>query len=112
MALDTLHLVAPWAGATSVVALLGCIIAAALGVQFSTQVLAPAADAFDLARLLALVGGTAVIVAGMASTCYWWRVGVASGTASVAIGCGLVGAAVLFAAAARALLAGTHRPGV
>jgi hypothetical protein len=63
-----LQLIAQWAGATSFVALLGCIIAFAIALQLSRQPLAPAAAAFDLARRLALLGGVAVIVAGAAAT--------------------------------------------
>lgn len=98
-----LHLIAQWAGATSFVALLGCIIAFALALQFSRQPLAPAAAAFDLARRLALLGGVAVIVSAAASTLYWWRVGVAAGPVAAGIGLGLAIAAVVFAVAVRAL---------
>jgi hypothetical protein len=108
MGLVAVHIVAQWAGATAFVALMGCIIAAALGVQFSTHPLAPAVRAFDLARLMALVGGTAVIVAGAASTFYWWRVGVASDAASAGIGCAIATAGMLFAIAARLLMARTR----
>jgi len=104
-----LHLIAQWAGATSFVALIGCLIAFALALQFSHQPLAPAAPAFDLARRLALVGGVAVIVACAASTLYWWRMGVAPGTAAAGIGLGLAVAAVVFAAAVRALNARAPR---
>jgi hypothetical protein len=108
MWLAAVHMVAQWAGATAVVALMGCIIAAVLGVQFSSHPLAPSAQAFDLARLMALVGGTAVIVAGTTSTFYWWSVGVASDTTSAGIGCMIGTVGVLFAIAARSLLARTR----
>jgi hypothetical protein len=104
-----LHLIAQWAGATSFVALLGCLIAFAIALQFSRQPLAPAAAAFDLARRLALLGGVAVIVACAASTLYWWRVGVAPVTAAVGIGLGLAIAAVVFGVAVRALNARAPR---
>jgi hypothetical protein len=104
MGVGPVHVLAQWAGATAFIAALGCIIAAALGMQFASEPFAPAADAFRLARLLALLGGAAVIVAGAASTFYWWRVGVASDAAAAAVGCGITGAAVVFAVAARALL--------
>jgi hypothetical protein len=104
-----LHLIAQWAGATSFVALLGCIIAFAIALQLSRQPLAPAGAAFDLARRLALLGGVAVIVAGAASTLYWWRMGVAPGTVAAAIGLGLAIVSVVFAAAVRALNAKAPR---
>jgi hypothetical protein len=104
-----LHLIAQWAGATSFIALLGCVIAFALALQFSGQPLAPAAAAFDLARRLALLGGVAVIVACAASTLYWWRMGVAAGTAAAGICLGLGVAAVAFGVAVRALNARAPR---
>ena len=104
-----LHLIAQWAGATSFVALIGCVIAFALALQFSRQPLAPAAAAFDLARRLALMGGVAVIVACAASTLYWWRMGVAPGPLAVGIGLGLGLATVAFGAAVRALNARAPR---
>ena len=104
-----LHLIAQWAGATSFVALLGCIIAFAIALQFSRQPLAPAATAFDLARRLALLGGGAVIAACVASTLYWWRMGVASGAVAAAIVLGLAIASVAFTVAVRALNARAPR---
>lgn len=104
-----LHLIAQWAGATSFVALVGCVIAFALALQFSRQPLAPAAAAFDLARRLALLGGVAVIVACAASTLYWWRMGVAPGATAVGIGLGLALAGVGFGVAVRALNARAPR---
>ena len=104
-----LHLIAQWAGATSFVALLGCIIAFALALQFSRHPLAPAAAAFDLARRLALLGGVAVIVACAASTLYWWRIGVASGSVAAAIVLGLAIASVVFTITVRALNARAPR---
>jgi hypothetical protein len=104
-----LHLIAQWAGATCFVALLGCIIAFALALQFSRQPLAPADAAFHLARRLALLGGSAVIVACAASTLYWWRVGVARGAVAAAIGLGLAITALVFAVAVRALHARAPR---
>ncbi len=104
-----LHLIAQWAGATSIVALFGCIVAFALALQFSRQPFAPAAAAFDLARRLALLGGAAVIVASSASTLYWWWRGVAAGAAVVAIEAGLAVATLLFTVAVRALNARAPR---
>jgi hypothetical protein len=104
-----LHLTAQWAGATSIIALFGCIVAFALALQFSRQPFAPADAAFDLARRLALLGGTAVIVGCAASTLYWWRMGVASGAVVVAIETGLAIASLLFTVAVRALYARAPR---
>jgi hypothetical protein len=104
-----LHLIAQWAGATSVVSLVGCVIAFAIALQLSGQPLAPAAAAFDLARMLALLGGVAVIVAGGAATLYWWLVGVAPSATAAGIGSGLAIVALLFAVAVRALTARAPR---
>jgi hypothetical protein len=104
-----LQLIAQWAGATSFVALLGCIIAFAIALQLSRQPLAPAAAAFDLARRLALLGGVAVIVAGAAATLYWWRMGVASGAVAAAVVLGLAIASLVFTVAVRALNARAPR---
>ncbi len=109
MGVAFLHLISQWAGATSVVALIGCIIAFALALQLSGHPLAPAAAAFDLARTLALLGGVAVIVACAAATLYWWCVGVAPSATAAGIGCGLAIVSVVFAVAVRALNARAPR---
>jgi hypothetical protein len=87
---------AQWAAATAFLACLGCFIAAALGVQFSASALMPGDAAFALARTMAILGGAAVIVAGLSSTLYYWLVGVASERAAVMIGVGMVAAALVF----------------
>jgi hypothetical protein len=104
-----LHLIAQWAGATSVVSLIGCIIAFAIALQLSGQPLAPAAAAFDLARMLALLGGVAVIVAAGSATLYWWLVGVAPSATAAGVGSALVVVTLLFAVAVRALAARAPR---
>lgn len=91
------------------VALIGCIVAFAIALQLSGQPLGPAAAAFDLARMLALLGGAAVIVAGGAATLYWWLVGVAPTATAAGIGSGIVIVTLLFAAAVRALNARAPR---
>jgi hypothetical protein len=92
-----LHDVAQWAGATAVLACMGCIIAAVLGVQMSSSVFLPGEAAFDLAKTMAVLGGSAVIVAAASSTLYFWLVGVASGRAALLIEVSLVGGALVFA---------------
>jgi hypothetical protein len=87
---------AQWAAATALIACLGCIIAAALGIQFSASVLMPGDAAFALARTMAILGGTAVIVAGLSSTFYFWLIGAASDRAAVMVGVGVVAAALVF----------------
>jgi hypothetical protein len=104
-----LHLIAQWAGATSVVSLIGCVVAFAIALQLSGHPLAPAAAAFDLARMLALLGGVAVIVAGGSATLYWWLVGVAPSATAAGIGSALVIVTLLFAVAVRALNARAPR---
>jgi hypothetical protein len=104
-----LHLIAQWAGATSMVALIGCVVAFAIALQLSGHPLAPAAAAFDLARMLALLGGVAVIVAGGSATLYWWLVGVAPSATAAGIGSALVIVTLLFAVAVRALNARAPR---
>jgi hypothetical protein len=100
MDLELVHLVSQWAGAVAVLALLGCFIAAALGLQFSSEMLGPAGGAFQLVRRMALLGGGAVITAGLTSTLYWWRLGVASSSAAVAAlaAVGVAGSAFAIAA--------------
>ena len=88
---------AHWAGATAILACLGCIIAAALGVQMSSSVLLPGDAAFALARLMAMMGGAAVFVAASTSTLYYWQIGVASGHATLLIETGVLAGGVVFA---------------
>jgi|SRR2546423_15472404 hypothetical protein len=94
---------AQWAGATAILAALGCLIAGALGVQMSASYLLPGDEAFALARAMAILGGVAVVVASTSSTFYYWTVGVASGRATVLIEAGLLGAAMAFAGLLRVL---------
>jgi len=87
---------AQWAAATAFLACFGCFIAAALGIQFSASALMPGDAAFALARTMAVVGGAAVIVAGLSSTLYFWMIGAASDRAAVLVGVAMVGVAVIF----------------
>ena len=92
-----LHELAQWAGATAVLALLGCLIAAILGVEMSASVFLPGEAAFDLAKAMAILGGSAVLVAASTSTLYFWLVGVASERAAVLVEVSLLGSALVFA---------------
>jgi hypothetical protein len=103
MGIELVRLVSQWAGAVAVLALLGCFIAAALGLQFSGAMIGPAGSAFQLVRRMALLGGGAVITAGLTSTLYWWRLGVASSSAAVAAGAVVSVAGPVFMIAARKL---------
>jgi hypothetical protein len=87
---------AQWAAATAFLACFGCFIAAALGIQFSASALMPGDAAFALARTMAVLGGAAVIVAGLSSTLYFWLIGAASDRAAVLVGVAMVGVAVIF----------------
>lgn len=103
MGLELVRLVSQFAGAIAVLALIGCFLAATIAVELSRAMIETADDAFQLVRRMALLGGAAVIVAGLTSTLYWWRIGVASAGAAAAIGVGLSLAAVAFAIVASRL---------
>ena len=100
MGLELVRLVSQWAGAVAVLALLGCFIAAALALQFSREMAGSADGAFQLVRRMALLGGGAVITAGLTSTLYWWRLGVASSSAAAAALAAVSVGGVAFALAA------------
>ncbi|HEY8859126.1 MAG TPA: hypothetical protein VIM27_06695 [Gaiellales bacterium] len=104
MGVYLLHELAQWAGATAVLALLGCLIAAILGVEMSASVFLPGEAAFDLAKAMAILGGSAVLVAASTSTLYFWLVGVASERAAVLVEVSLLGSALVFAGTLRILL--------
>lgn len=92
-----LHELARWAGATAVLACLSCIIAALLGIQMSASVFLPGEAAFHLAKVMAVLGGSAVLVAASTSTLYYWLVGVASERAALVVEVSLLGGALVFA---------------
>ena len=96
MGVYLLQHLAQWAAATAFLACFGCFIAAALGIQFSASALMPGDAAFALARTMAVLGGAAVIVAGLSSTLYFWLIGAASDRAAVLVGVAMVGVAVIF----------------
>jgi hypothetical protein len=100
MGLELVRLVSQWAGAVAVLALLGCFIGAALGLQFVREAIGPADGAVQLVRRMALLGGGAVVIAGLTSTLYWWRLGVASSAAAIAATAGVSVAGLAFAIAA------------
>jgi len=101
MGLELLRLVSQWAGAIAVLAFVGCFIAATAAVELTRSMLETAQDAFRLARQMALVGGGAVIVAGLTATLYWWSTGVASSAAAGGTGMGVALAAVAFTVVVR-----------
>ena len=103
MGVYLLQEMARWAGATAVLAALGCLIAGALGVQMSASYLLPGDEAFALARAMAILGGVSVLVAGASCTFYYWTIGVASGRATVLIEAGVLGGATAFAGLLRLL---------
>jgi hypothetical protein len=96
MGVHLLQDLAQWAGATAVLAGLGCLIAALLGVQMSGSMLLPGEAAFGLARTMALMGSAAVFVAASTCTLYYWLIGVASERATVMVEIGLLACALVF----------------
>jgi len=88
-----LHVLAQLSGATAYAAFLGCVIAAAFAVGSLD-----AEPAVRLARVLAFVGGSAVLAASSSSTLYYWLTGAASTRSAVLIELGLLGLAAAFAA--------------
>jgi hypothetical protein len=100
MDLELLRLVSQWAGAVAVLALLACFIAASLALQFVREPIGSAGGAFQLVRRMALLGGGAVVTAGLTSTLYWWRLGVASSAAAITAAAGVTVAGLAFAIAA------------
>jgi hypothetical protein len=100
MDLELVRLVSQLAGGVAVLALIGCFIAAALAFQFSHEMAGPADAASQLVRRMALLGGGAVVTAGLTSTLYWWRLGVASSAAAITAAAGVTVAGLAFAIAA------------
>jgi hypothetical protein len=104
MGLELVRLVSQWAGILAVLAMVGCFLSATMAAEMSRAMVGTADDAIQLVRRIALVGGGCVILAGLTSTLYWWRAGVASAQAAGAMFTGLTFAAVMFAAVTRRLL--------
>jgi hypothetical protein len=99
-----LHVLAQLSGATAYAAFLGCVIAAAFA--FGSLDGEPAVR---LARFLAFVGGTAVLLASSSSTLYYWLTGSASTRSAFLIELALLALATAFAVVvARALESGAR----
>jgi hypothetical protein len=106
MGLELVRIVSQWAGAVAVLALFGCFLAATAAVELARAMADTADEAFKLARRMAVLGGACVIVAGLTSTLYWWRMGAASAAAAFGIAAALGLAAVTFTVVARRLCRG------
>jgi hypothetical protein len=106
MGLELVRLISQCAGIVAVLALIGCFLAATMALELSRAMAETADDAILLVRRMALVGGGCVILAGLTSTLYWWRAGVASAEAAAAMFAILVLAAVTFTAVSRRLSRG------
>ena len=104
MVITLLGNIAKASAATVFLAAFGCIIAASLAYQMSSSPLQPAAEAYRLARLMALLGGIAALLFGVTATAYFWVTHQASDRAFGVIETSLVGVAVMFALAVVALL--------
>lgn len=99
-----LHVLAQLSGATAYAAFLGCVIAAAFAIGSLD-----AEPAVRLARLLAFVGGAAVLLAASCSTLYYWIVGTASARSAFLVELGLFALAAAFAVVvARAIEGGAR----
>jgi hypothetical protein len=103
MGLELVRIVSQSAGVVAVLALLGCFVAATAAVELSRAMADTADDAFHLARRMAVLGGSCVILASLTSTLYWWGAGVASPSAAAGIAVGLALAAATFTIVARRL---------
>ena len=99
-----LHVLAQLSGATAYGAFLGCVIAAAFAIGSLD-----AEPAVRLARILALVGGSAVLVASSSSTLYYWLIGSASARSALLVEMGLLALAAVFAVAVARLIEGGQR---
>ena len=99
-----LHVLAQLSGATAYAAFLGCVIAAAFAIgSFDGE------PAVRLARILAFVGASAVLLASSSSTLYYWLTGSASTRSAFLIELGLLATAAAFAVVvARALEGGAR----
>lgn len=99
-----LHVLAQLSGATAYSAFLGCVIAAAFAIGTLDG-----EPAVRLARLLAFVGGSAVLLAASSSTLYYWLTGAANTRSALLIELGLLALAAAFAAVVAHVLEGGQR---
>jgi hypothetical protein len=99
-----LHVLAQLSGATAYAAFLGCVIAAAFAIGALD-----AEPAVKLARFLAFVGGSAVLVASSSSTLYYWLTGSASARSALLVELGLLALTAVFAAVVARALEGGER---
>jgi hypothetical protein len=103
MGVELVRVVSQWAGIVAVLALFGCFVTATAAVELARAMAENADEVFRLARRIAVLGGGCVVLAGLTSTLYWWRVGAASPTAAVAVVAGLAVAGATFTVLARRL---------
>jgi hypothetical protein len=99
-----LHVLAQLSGATAYAAFLGCVIAAAFAIGALDG-----EPAVRLARLLALIGGTAVLLASSSSTLYFWLIGSASARSALLVEMGLLALAAAFAVVVARVIEGGQR---
>jgi hypothetical protein len=99
-----LHVLAQLSGATAYGAFLGCVIAAAFAIGSLDG-----EPAVRLARILALVGGSAVLVASSSSTLYYWLIGSASARSALLVEMGLLALAAVFAVVVARAIEGGQR---
>ena len=89
---------------TVFLAAFGCIVAAGFAIPMSMGPGQPAAEAFWLAKSMALLGGIASLVFTATATVYFWLTGQASQEAFVLIEMATLGGAVVFVLVVAALL--------
>jgi hypothetical protein len=89
---------------TVFLAAFGCIVAAGFAIPMSMGPGQPAAEAFWLAKSMALLGGIAALVFGATATTFFWLTGQASQKAFVLIEMATLGVAIVFVLAVAALL--------
>jgi hypothetical protein len=89
---------------TVILAAFGCIVAAGFAVPMSMGPGQPAAEAFWLAKSMAMLGGIALLAFMATATCFFWLTGQASEKAFVLIELADVGLAIAFVVTVAALL--------
>lgn len=99
-----LHVLAQLSGATAYAAFLGCVIAAAFAIGALD-----AEPAVRLARFLAFIGGSAVLLASSSSTLYHWLTGAASPRSALLVELGLLALTAAYAVVVARALEGGER---